>query len=148
MKFVCAESENFDEKFNEIMLIRSTVFEREQGAIESEEIDRYDKETATEYLLIYDGESAIATGRIAVTDKGVKIGRIAVLKEYRGKGIGAILVNEMCERVAKKGAEFVLVDAQLHAIPFYERLGFAPTGDDEIIDRGIRHLPMIKRYEG
>lgn len=136
-----------DEKFNIVMQIRNEVFEKEQGAIASQEIDLYDESDKTIYLLLYDGDSAVATGRIAFTDSGVKIGRIAVVSSQRGKGVGAVLVSSLCEKAQNMGAKFVLVDAQLHAIKFYEKLGFKSLEKPEIIDRGIRHLPMVKWYE-
>lgn len=135
---------NNDQGFAMVKQIRYTVFEMEQGAIEEQEIDSYDADPNTVYALIYDDKNAVATGRIALTPKGYKIGRIAVLKSQRGKGTGALLVNSLCEKACQMGAEFILVDAQLHAVPFYEKLGFAPTGEAEIVDRGIVHLPMRK----
>lgn len=136
-----------DDKFNIAMNIRNTVFELEQGAIAEEEIDKYDLNDKTVYLLIYDENEPCATGRIAFTDKGVKIGRIAVLKSQRGKGTGKYLVEQLCDKAARLGAKEIFVDSQLHAVGFYEKLGFEKTGENEITDRGIRHLPMIKRYE-
>ena len=138
---------NENEKFNNVMQIRNTVFELEQGAIEEEELDIYDKSENTLYLLIYDGDKPCATGRIAKTDKGFKIGRIAVVKSQRGRGTGRILVDALCKKAYELGAEKLYVDAQLHAVEFYQKLGFIPTGENEITDRGIRHLPMVRNYE-
>lgn len=132
-----------DDKFNIAMQIRNAVFEAEQGAIMEEEIDEYDLSNETIYLLIFDGEEPCATGRIAITEKGVKIGRIAVTKSQRGKGTGKLLVNLLCEKAKENGADKIFVDAQLHAIPFYEKLGFAQTGEENIVDRGIEHSPMV-----
>lgn len=145
MKIFCFDKN--DDKFNIAMNIRNTVFELEQGAIAEEEIDKYDLSDKTIYLLIYDDNEPCATGRIAFTDKGVKIGRIAVLKSQRGKGTGKYLVEQLCDKAVELGAKDIFVDSQLHAVGFYERLGFEKTGESEITDRGIRHLPMIKRYE-
>ena len=136
---------NTSPEFEPVMRIRNTVFEIEQGAIAEEELDSYDGDFETLYALIYDGNEPVATGRIAHTSKGLKIGRIAVLKEQRGRGTGALLVNALCDKASSYGAEFILVDAQLHAVPFYEKLGFSPTGESEITDRGIIHLPMRKQ---
>lgn len=145
MKILCFDKN--DDKFNIAMNIRNTVFELEQGAIAEEEIDKYDLSDKTVYLLIYDDNEPCATGRIAFTDKGVKIGRIAVLKSQRGKGTGKYLVEQLCDKAVELGAKEIFVDSQLHAVGFYEHLGFEKTGESEITDRGIRHLPMIKRYE-
>lgn len=140
IEFVGRDSKEFEA----IMHIRNTVFEKEQGAAAEEEIDIYDNDNSTVYALIYDDKFPVATGRIAITPKGYKIGRIAVIKNQRGKGLGGILVNALCDKAYEMGADSILVDAQLHAVPFYEKLGFSPTGEPEITDRGIIHLPMIK----
>jgi predicted GNAT family N-acyltransferase len=135
-----------DSDFEKVMFIRNTVFEKEQGAILEEEIDEYDNSNETVYALIYDGEDAVATGRIAHTPKGYKIGRIAVMKSQRGKGVGAVLVNTLCDKSRQLGASDVFVDSQLHAVEFYKKQGFEIISNEEIIDRGIRHLPMRKQY--
>ncbi|MFR5875194.1 MAG: GNAT family N-acetyltransferase [Eubacterium sp.] len=136
-----------DPEFESVMIIRNTVFEQEQGAIAEQEIDEYDKSDETRYAIIYDGCEPVATGRIAQTPNGFKIGRIAVLKSQRGKGLGSVLVNALCDKAIETGAEYICVDSQLHAVGFYEKHGFKVVSDDEIIDRGIRHLPMRKDYD-
>lgn len=140
LKFLNAESDDFDK----VMFIRHMVFEKEQHAIESEETDDYDKAGDTIYLLLFDGENAVATGRIAFTPRGVKIGRIAVLKNQRGKGTGAQLVHVLCEKCVHLGYTEIYVDSQLHAVPFYEKQGFKLISNEEITDRGLAHLPMLK----
>ena len=130
--------------FEKVLSIRNTVFEKEQGAIAAEELDSYDSLLSTEYALIYDGACAVATGRIAHTEQGVKIGRIAVLRSCRGKGVGKMLVNALCTRAEEGGADKILVDSQLHAVGFYQGMGFKKLTDKTIIDRGIVHLPMIR----
>lgn len=133
-----------DKKFDIVKKIRYDVFEAEQGAILTEELDEYDHSSDTVYLLLLDGDKALATGRIAKAQNGFKIGRIAVVKSERGKGLGAVLVNALCDKAYEMGAEKILVDAQLHAIPFYEKLGFSIIDNKTIIDRGIEHMPMVK----
>lgn len=147
-------SSNSDD-FQLVKDIRASVFTAEQGADETAEFDRYDEEktdtlyallydgekTDTLYALLYDGENAVATSRLALTEKGYKIGRIAVLKEYRGKGLGEIIVRAVVEKAFEKGADTVLVDAQNYAVPFYERFGFKVAGS-QIFDRGLPHMPM------
>ena len=85
--------------------------------------------------------SAVATARISEIPKGLKIGRIAVLKDYRGKRYGAQIVNAVVAKSIEAGADRVYVDAQNHAVNFYEKLGFRICGT-ELIDRGIAHTPM------
>lgn len=128
-----------DAEFEYVKAIRTEVFTEEQGANASEEFDAYDK-TAV-FALLYDKDKAVATARLAQTDNGFKIGRIAVLKQYRGKGLGAVIVRAVCEKAAREGAKTVFVDAQNYAVPFYEKLGFKVIGN-QIFDRGLPHIPM------
>lgn len=122
--------------------IRKSVFTAEQGADRDTEFDSFDeKGKSTLYALIYDGKKAVATSRLALTEKGYKIGRIAVLKEYRGKGLGDKIVRAVIEKAFEEGAEAVLVDAQNYAVPFYEKFGFKVIGA-QIFDRGLPHMPM------
>lgn len=141
---ICFFDKN-DEKFRDVMKIRYSVFTEEQGIPVKEDFDFYDINGKAEYCIALD-KKPVATGRIVKTENGYKIGRIATLKEERGKGAGAYLVNALCERVRETGAEFVDVEAQLHAIPFYEKLGFKIISDEIIIDRNIEHKAMRKYY--
>jgi predicted GNAT family N-acyltransferase len=115
------------------------VFVEEQKVPPWEEMDHYDEE-ATHYL-VEDGLVAAATARIV--DKGErvgKIGRVAVLKEYRGSGVGSRLMEHV---LADNRERFccLILDAQVQVIPFYERLGFA-AGGDVFLDAGIEHRAM------
>lgn len=131
-----------DNEFDIVKAIRSAVFTNEQGADALSEFDKYDSaDMNTNYALMYDCDIPVATARIALTDKGYKIGRIAVLKEYRGKGYGDIIVRSVTQKVFSMGADIVFVDAQNYAVPFYEKIGFKVIGD-EIMDRGLPHMPM------
>lgn len=128
-----------DAEFQIAADIRTAVFTREQGADELGEFDCYD-ETALFALLYIDSKPA-GTARIAKVEKGYKIGRIAILKEYRGLGLGAVIVNAVTEKAFNLGADTVYVDAQNYAVPFYEKLGFRLCGE-QLIDRGLPHMPM------
>ena len=91
--------------------------------------------------MLFDDNKAVATARAVKTEDGFKIGRIAVLKDYRGKGYGDLIVRAVIEKAFSYGADYVLVDSQNHAVPFYEKIGFSVIGE-QIIDRGIAHIPM------
>ena len=136
--FITSDSDDFQL----VRDIRKSVFTAEQGADSDTEFDSYDeKGKGTLYALLYDGEKAVATSRLALTEKGYKIGRIAVLKDFRGKGYGDKIVRAVIEKAFEKGAEAVFVDAQNYAVPFYEKIGFMVIGS-QIFDRGLPHMPM------
>lgn len=132
--------------FSVIQKIRNDVFELEQGANANEEFDYYDSCDDTVFALVFIEDEPVATGRIVLLSNGYKIGRIAVLKTYRGYGLGKMLVTSLCEKAYQMGATEIYVDSQLHAVGFYEKLGFEKYSDSIVIDRGLQHLPMIRRY--
>ena len=117
----------YDHLPEEAKKIREEVFLREQGF--STEFDDID-ETA-EHLVLFDGDRPAATCRFfpGEEDGCYVIGRVAVVKEYRGKHLGseAILAAEECIR--KKGGKTVKIGGQIQAQAFYEKLGYVPYGD-------------------
>lgn len=123
------------------MAIRMTVFVDEQRVPEEEELDA-DDETATHFLVEQDGV-AIATARLL--DKGAysKIGRVAVSKVARGTGAGAALMRFIEAHAQSRGAREVVLDAQVQALGFYEKLGYWAEGE-EFLDAGIPHYRMRK----
>ena len=65
------------------------------------------------------------------------IGRMAVLKEWRNRGIGALMLRGLIERAKQRGDREVALSAQVHAVPFYRAHGFVEEGD-EYLEAGIR----------
>jgi predicted GNAT family N-acyltransferase len=123
-------------------LIRMEVFVEEQKVPPWEEMDDLDEE-ATHYLAEEDGRS-VGTARLVDKGSGVgKIGRVAVLKEARGAGVGRDLMRTILDDTRGQFQSYVL-DAQLQVIPFYERLGFVPEGE-VFLDAGIEHRRMWLR---
>lgn len=140
IKFITCNDKDYDIVKN----IRTAVFTDEQGADGETEFDSYD--LTADFALLYEDKKAVATARVAHLKNGFKIGRIAVTKERRGKGYGAEIVKAVCKKAFEEGADKVFVDAQNYAVPFYEKLGFKVIGD-EIIDRGLPHIPMVLEGE-
>jgi predicted GNAT family N-acyltransferase len=120
-----------------LMAIRMEVFVVEQKV--PEEIERDELDPVCSHLLAVDGDQAVATGRMTADGH---IGRLAVLKSYRGQGIGRRLVQAFVERAVADGLSSVDLNAQTHARGFYEKLGFEAVGD-EFIEAGIAHLNMV-----
>lgn len=127
--------------FESCLDIRLRVFVAEQNVPEEEERDSYD-ESATHFLALWHCEAA-GTARAIVKAPGrVKIGRVAVLAAYRKCGIGLALMHAV--EAAFPGSVFQL-DAQLQAMPFYERLGYVAEGP-VFDDAGIPHRLMLKGF--
>ncbi|UMT79087.1 GNAT family N-acetyltransferase [Staphylococcus roterodami] len=124
--------------------IRKKVFVEEQGVPEENEIDDY--ESISIHLIGYDQDNQpIATARIRpIDEKVVKIERVAVIKSYRGAGIGRKLMQAVDSLAKDEGYENVTMHAQCHAIPFYESLNFKKRGNI-FLEEGIEHVEMMKK---
>lgn len=107
--------------------LRKEVFCDEQKITEKTEFDSLDKNSL--HLLITENSLPAGTGRIYLTDeKSVHFGHIAISKDERGKGLGKVLINEMIKKAKELNAGKITINAQLHAVPFYEKQGFAVDG--------------------
>lgn len=118
--------------------VRNMVFIKEQHIDPEIEFDGLD-DVAVHALVLFDGK-AVGTGRIL--DDG-HIGRIAIIKEFRAKGLGSKIVLSLIDEATNKGYPRVYLGSQKHAIDFYTKLGFEPFGD-EFMEAGIPHLSMEK----
>lgn len=130
--------------FEKALDIRMEVFVKGQDVPYELEVDGLDDE-ARHYVLFDDQEGAVATARIRFLDdqKTVKIERVAVLDKVQGKGYGKAIMLKILEdlKAADSVHEKAILEAQTHALKFYEKLGFAAYGD-EFMDAGIPHKKM------
>ena len=116
--------------------VRFTVFCEEQGVPCEIELDEHDPLCI--HAVGFEGGKVVATGRLLPDGH---IGRMAVLKEWRGRGIGGLMLTRLIERAKARGDREVVLSAQIHAAPFYRAHGFVPEGD-EYMEAGIRHQAM------
>lgn len=119
--------------------IRLAVFVHEQVIDESEEWDESDPVSMHALALI--GEECVGTGRLLPEGK---IGRMAVLKAFRRKGIGAAILNALIKEARQQGLHELCLSAQDHAIEFYRQFGFETEGEP-YIEVGIPHQQMKRR---
>lgn len=125
--------------------IRHQVFMLEQGVPNKIEIDKY--EAACIHFVLYgNANEAIATCRLLPLDNGkMKLQRMAVQKDYRGKDYGRLIV-ENAERFSKEqGYHTITLGAQVTALGFYERMGYVKEGA-LFLDATIEHYQMNKRF--
>ncbi|MEP3919052.1 GNAT family N-acetyltransferase [Ascidiaceihabitans sp.] len=122
------------------LALRRVVFIEEQGVSEQEEVDGLDDNAL--HVLATVGDLPVGCARILQKGATAKIGRVCVLKEQRGTGLGAKLVQKALE-LASQNADIdrAVLGAQLHAIAFYEGLGFTAFGP-VYDDAGIDHRDM------
>jgi ElaA protein len=122
--------------------LRRTVFMGEQGISEAEEMDDLDDDAV--HLLARAGGRPVGTARILFADKVGKIGRICVLADQRGTGLGAKLVLAAIDHLRTLPTiTHAKLSAQDHAIGFYEKLGFVAQGPF-YDDAGIPHKDMVR----
>lgn len=121
--------------------LRHDVFVLEQNVPIEEEQDELDQ-TAT-HLLASQSDVPVGTARLVFQGETAKIGRVCVVLSARGTGLGAALIQAAVQ-VAKdqKGIQKAKLGAQIHALGFYEKLGFAAVGPI-YLDAGIEHRDMV-----
>ena len=123
-----------------VFAIRREVFVGEQNC--PPELEWEFEDESNHFLATVDGEPAGAS-RWRKTDKGYKLERFAVLKKFRGLGLGQELVKAVLNDLPGD-ADYVYMHAQLGAIPLYEKFNFEKIGP-EFEEAGIRHYKMVLR---
>ncbi|WP_138493154.1 GNAT family N-acetyltransferase [Paenibacillus pinistramenti] len=136
-----------EQQLQECLEIRKEVFVEEQKVPVELEIDEFDHiaDDVHHLLIKQDGQNA-ATGRITYyKDNAAKMQRVAVRKPFRSQGIGKVLMLGLEELARELGFDKAVLDGQLHAIPFYEKLGYTVTSKEPFDDAGIMHHRMEKK---
>jgi predicted GNAT family N-acyltransferase len=141
------------EQMEQALAIRRRVFIEEQQVPEDLEIDEHDRPDAwgktADHALAFLDDVPVATGRLLLdedTAHNAHIGRVAVLAERRKEGIGRALMGALQDRARILGYPGITLAAQLHALGFYGRLGYAARGD-VFLDAGIEHRWMDLAFE-
>jgi predicted GNAT family N-acyltransferase len=135
-KYIIVE---FDEKYeSEIKKIRNAVFTREQKIDEHLDFDGKDQDAV--HVLVRADDKFVATGRLL---NDGHIGRIAVLKEYRGKGFGVEAVKALIEKAKQGGMKRIILASQVQVTGFYKKLGFTEYGAT-FFEANIEHINMEK----
>ena len=125
-------------------LIRQKVFMEEQGFVD--EFDAIDPQA--DHIVLYDEQQPIATCRYFWDDEqqGYLVGRIAVVKEFRGQALGAAILREAEQQIRQQGGSRLLLAAQVRAKGFYEKQGYAAKGE-EFLEEYCPHIWMHKELE-
>lgn len=140
MKSIIAQNQ---QQLEEAFAIRKKVFVEEQNVSLEEEIDQYE-EDAIHFLLYNDQEQPIGAGRFRVIDELGKVERICILSEQRGTGAGKHIMESIEAYAHETGINKLKLNAQTHAISFYEKLGYEIVSE-EFLDAGIPHRTMVKQ---
>ena len=119
--------------------VRRAVFIAEQAIPEDMEWDDFD--AVCPHAIAEDANgNAVGCGRLLPDGH---IGRLAVLRGWRGRGVGAALLAHLMDLARSRGHARAILEAQTRAMPFYVRHGFAAAGD-EYLEAGIPHRTMTR----
>ncbi len=124
----------------EVLKIREEVFVIEQGISKEIEADKNDSKAV--HVLAYENRQPVGCGRIVFENNQGKIGRVAVLKSKRGRGIGRSICSKLIDIAVVRGVSKVILHAQLHTAEFYKSIGFEPVGL-VFQEAGIDHIKMV-----
>ncbi|HLR10926.1 MAG TPA: GNAT family N-acetyltransferase [Sporosarcina sp.] len=132
-----------DQQLDDAFFVRKKVFVEEQGVPLNLEVDEYD-ETASHFV-VYHKDVPIGAGRIRETTPNVgKVERVCILPNYRGLHLGKQIMKALENHGAELQFHKIVLNAQSHAIPFYESIGYHITSP-EFLDAGIPHRAMEKQ---
>ena len=130
----------FNDLNDDIKNLREEIFVKEQGFMD--EIDEYDEDNKSTYVVLYKDNIPVATGRMYM--EGINtyhLGRICVKKEHRYKRYGSIILMALEQKI-EKGSKICL-SSQNDAIPFYDKNNYIKT-DEEYYDEFCLHTVMYK----
>src|SRR4249920_1757538 len=119
--------------------VREAVFVVEQRVPAEIELDEWDPQS-DHALAVEPGGDVVGTGRLLPDGH---VGRMAVLRDWRGRGVGGTILAALVGRAAERGMTRLVLNAQTHAVPFYARYGFAVFGD-EFMEADIPHVAMAR----
>lgn len=134
-----------DKEYQDAILIRRKVFVEEQDVPLHMELDEYDQDAT--HFIAYDNDIPFGAGRIRAVEPAIgKIERVCVLPEYRGKHHGNLIMQCMEDYALSNNFEKLKLNAQSHALPFYEKRSYTITSP-EFLEAGIPHRAMEKTFK-
>ena len=129
---------DFTADFASLRRVRETVFIDEQRVPRELEFD--DRDPLCAHVLAFDGDAPVGTGRLDLAYGG-KVGRVAVVATHRHYGVGTAVMKALHSLARERKQSHLWCNAQLTAVPFYERLGYVSSGP-VFVEAGIDHLRM------
>lgn len=129
------------EKLEDVMVVRNKVFFEELNIDKDLIKDVYDQFSFN--VVVYEDSNIVGTGRLIFKDEQYQIGRIAVLKEFRGKHYGDLIVRMLIRKAINIGAKEVYLHSLYEKKKFYETIGFRVTGEP-FNEAGLKHVIMVR----
>ncbi|TCC89359.1 GNAT family N-acetyltransferase [Pedobacter frigiditerrae] len=128
------------EELEKVFSIRKIVFVDEQGC--PPELEWENEDVSHHFIALSDHQPCGAC-RWRKTDKGYKLERFAVLKEFRGQGVGRALIATALDDLPAD-ADYIYLNSQLDAMSLYAKFGFVAEGE-QFEEAGIQHFKMVKK---
>lgn len=141
-KNIIMKIEKYNKLTNDAMKVRYIVFCKEQGLVD---VPDDTDDVAVHFLLYNDDMIPVGTCRVFKEGNTYILGRLAVLKEYRGKGFGSQIVRSAEEYIRCIGGESLMLHSQCSAAPFYKALGYLEEGEPDEV-QGCLHIWMKKDF--
>lgn len=142
IKIIDAKESN---QISNCFAIRKTVFVEEQGVPVDEELDDFD-DISIHALALIDNKP-VATGRLILSKKKLaKVGRMAVLDNFRRTGIGSRVLLFLEKKAIEKNIDEISLHAQEYVMDFYKNHGYIERGN-LFLEAGIKHIEMFKKLE-
>ena len=147
INFICKKFEKLTvEELYEILHARKEVFALEQE-IRYQDLDFIDQDSL--HLFIHDNKGKKVKTYLRIIKPGVKypetsIGRVLTLPEFRGKGLGRLIMENGIIEAKRNFGSPIKIEAQQYLVKFYESLGFESISQPFILE-GINHVEMILR---
>lgn len=143
------EAIDYADGSDELLAVRETVFIIEQNVPVEEERDALDPQCR--HVIARDEHGIpIGTGRLVppqdASASPARIGRMAVLREWRGAGVGDAMLQSLLRQARELGWNDIVLNAQVSAQAFYARHGFAAFGQ-RFMEAGIEHQPMRRMLD-
>lgn len=132
----------YDFLHDDAVFVRTTVFIDEQGF----EYELDENDAISRHVVIYDNGKPCAVSRVFKSVTGeYRLGRVAVLKNYRKKGFGKAVVGAAENFVIGVGGDSLHLNSQIPVIEFYKKLGYETVGDI-FLEENVEHIAMVKKF--
>ncbi len=131
-------------ELEQVFRIREIVFIRGQKVPRQRERDGFDR--SAKHVIVFYRKNPIGCARIRFIGEKAKLERIALLKRYRNKGFGKILMDYLINYCRKKEVKEIFLYSQYYIKDFYEKCGFIPRGKT-FVDAGIEHIEMYLKCQ-
>ncbi|HHJ00911.1 MAG TPA: GNAT family N-acetyltransferase [Candidatus Aerophobetes bacterium] len=130
------------QELNEVLKIREIVFVKGQNCPWECEMDGLDEEA--EHIIVKYCGKTIGCARIRFLENRAKLERVALLKEYRGRGFGKEMMKYLIKHCKRRKVEEIFLHSQLYVKDFYKKFGFKPRGKT-FMEAGIEHIEMYMK---